>query len=220
LEEEMTSRFQFMWRFFGAIACFAVFAIITLIVCVSVRAAPLHCNQNLVRHSYKAQVYHHQAAQVLYLVAPEIRYEAIVEKKLRAHPDYEAFREFQAFKAAQQSQQPPEQPWKSLATGQPVAGSLPDGTPDLIIKTKCAACHGPDAELVLDGSRYISAATYQRFSEMALTGHDVPAKMKPVLAKMQGDDLTNVLVELLRLKEPAPTAADTEPEEDEPGVLK
>jgi hypothetical protein len=193
--------------------------VILFVLLLASPASAGNCQLRTYHHAKQVVAYQVPIVQNFYYgVGAGVQVEAAVQKAIRTDPDFD---ELQAFKRWKQSLQAPSpDQWKSLATGQPVAGSLPDGTPDLIIKAKCASCHGPDDSLTLDGSKYISAATYQRFSEMALTGHDVPAKMKPVLGSLQGDDLTNILVELLKLKEPAPTAADTEPEEDEPGVLK
>ncbi len=144
-----------------------------------------------------------QPYAVNYFVGQPIRVEALVEKSLRESPDYAEFQRFRL--------------WKSTATGDPVAPSLPlTGEPALLIKTKCAICHtGDDAAggLILDGSRAITDATYRRFSRMYVLSEKVPKKMQPLLDGLKDAEGSVILAELLRLEPTPATAADSEPGE-------
>lgn len=159
------------------------------------KQAAVHHQQQIV-HAY-------QYPTVVNFVGAPIRIQAEITKALRDDPEYA---ELQRFKA-----------WKSLATGDAVAPSLPlTGKPDLLIAKKCASCHtGDDAAggLILDGTRAITDATYRRFSRMYVLGEKVPVKMRPLLDGLKDADGSAILAELLKLEPTPATAADSEPGE-------
>lgn len=154
-----------------------------------------HCHVRQVQAVVHHQPYvHHQQAQVLYLVAPELRIEAQVKKALNANPDYAEFQKFREWKSQQQANTQQQQ----------AAGSL--------IENKCVKCHA-------DFANGIDCETYLRFDQMYMQQHngasgpEVPAKMQQVLGSMSEVDYLNIKAEMQKfLAKPATT--------EEAGVLR
>ena len=123
------------------------------------------------------------APQVNYFVGQPIRVEAIVQKALTEHPQYQEFLEFQRFKAKQ----------KQKATGMPPAppkpgqrASVQSGT----LAATCGKCHGgnaPKAGLLLDGSAKIPAVAFEKIvtwlsGEVPVKGKTMPGVIKAAIA--------------------------------------
>lgn len=157
-----------------AVAVALVFALFA----VPVEAAPCHVKvQRVVNYAYAYPL----VQPIYYSVGESARFEAVVEKKLQER----------------------EKQWRSMANGQPVAPEAADGSPALLIKQKCAACHGganAKGGIRLDGSEAVSDEAFRSFSRMYLTGDGIPKAMQPLMQKLTADEGSAILGELLRLE--------------------
>lgn len=143
------------------------------------------CNQ-----FFRAQ--HHQRQQIVvqhvnYFVGAPIRVEAIVERKLRKDPDWQAFQEFKAFRAGQRTAK--EEPVKTAG----------------LLKSNCGRCHTgsePAASLILDGTQPIENVTVTKILSW-LGGVEKPAgeTMPGIIDKVKDQDKPTIMTELLTIRE-------------------
>lgn len=191
--------------------------IILLFLLASAIMANAHDCRSLFRQ--RVVVQHHvpyvapYVQQLYYQVGVPLEIEALVERKLE-----------QRLAQLTQMNQVPSKPQLGLSQKSPVQAPLQAPMPLqtlTVMQTKCAKCHNStkqSGDLILDGSEYVTDATYRKFHKMAGLGIGVPAPMKGLIESLSVEDKGKLTEEMLQLEAPEVQAPEVKPPEVLPEV--